>query len=94
MSRKGNCWNNAPVESFFSTLKTECPELEDNLSASKTARTVFEYIEIYYNQCQVAVGCERRNDVRSEWATTLGLIGGGVRRRFRWRARLCWVHRL
>ena len=50
MSRRGNCWDNAPVESFFSTLKTECPELARRPSASTAARVVFEYIEIYYNK--------------------------------------------
>lgn len=49
MSRKGNCWDNAVVESFFSTMKRE---LDDPVFDSREhARTVlFEYIEIWYNR--------------------------------------------
>ncbi len=48
-SRKGKCWDNACVESFFSTLKRE---LEDRVfSTREEARAVlFEYIEIWYNR--------------------------------------------
>lgn len=49
MSRKANCWDNAVVESFFSTLKRE---LDDRVFASREeARAmIFEYIEIWYNR--------------------------------------------
>jgi putative transposase len=49
MSRKGNCWDNAVVESFFSTLKRE---LDDKTFESReSARAeLFEYIEIWYNR--------------------------------------------
>jgi putative transposase len=49
MSRRGNCWDNAVVESFFSSLKTECPELSVPLSRNHARRVVFEYIECFYN---------------------------------------------
>jgi putative transposase len=50
MSRKGDCWDNAVVESFFATLKREL--LGDEVFADhQAARTlVFEYIETYYNR--------------------------------------------
>ncbi len=50
MSRRGNCWDNAPAESFFSTLKTEL--VRDRVFPSRArARTeVFEYIEVFYNR--------------------------------------------
>ena len=50
MSRKGNCWDNAPAESFFSTLKVEL--VGDRVFPSRAAaRTeVFEYIEAFYNR--------------------------------------------
>jgi len=49
MSRKGNCWDNAVVESFFATLKVECIR-EVELATRALARTVvFEYIEGFYN---------------------------------------------
>ena len=50
MSRKGNCWDNAPMESFFGTLKTECIAGKIYLSRSQAKREIFEYIEIDYNR--------------------------------------------
>lgn len=50
MSRKGNCWDNAPMESFFSTLKLECLEGKALLSKVQAKREIFEFIEIYYNR--------------------------------------------
>ena len=48
MSRKGNCWDNAPIESFWSTLKRELGSQWLNKSSVRPA--VFEYIEIFYNR--------------------------------------------
>ncbi len=50
MSRKGNCWDNASMEIFFSTLKTECIDGKIYLSRVQAKREIFEYIEIYYNR--------------------------------------------
>ena len=50
MSRKGNCWDNAPTESFFSTLKTECIDDKIYLTRAQAKREIFEYIEIDYNR--------------------------------------------
>ncbi len=50
MSRKGNCWDNAPMESFFSTLKAECIAGKIYLTRDQAQRAIFEYIEIYYNR--------------------------------------------
>ena len=50
MSRKGNCWDNAPMESFFGTLKTECIAGKIYLSRAQAKREIFEYIEIDYNR--------------------------------------------
>lgn len=50
MSRKGNCWDNAPMESFFSTLKMECVDGRIFLSKAQAKREIFEYIEIDYNR--------------------------------------------
>ena len=52
MSRKGNCWDNACAESFFSTLKAELEELERRRDKKQIKTAVFEYIEIYYNRCR------------------------------------------
>jgi transposase InsO family protein len=49
MSRTGNCFDNAAMESFFSTLKTECAnEPFDTRAHARTA--IFEYIEAWYNR--------------------------------------------
>jgi transposase InsO family protein len=48
MSRRGNCWDNAVVESFFKTFKAE--EGEEFESAHEVKQRVFEYIEVFFNQ--------------------------------------------
>jgi transposase InsO family protein len=50
MSRRGNCWDNAPSESFFATLKRECVKELIFTSRAEARTAIFEYIEIYYNR--------------------------------------------
>ena len=50
MSRKGNCWDNAVVESFFATLKRELVHGADFQSQEEAASALFEYIEVFYNR--------------------------------------------
>ncbi len=50
MSRKGNCWDNAVVESFFATLKKEEVHREDYLTHEQAKASLFYYIEIFYNR--------------------------------------------
>ncbi len=50
MSRKANCWDNAPMESFFATLKTELVHHERYASRSVARQSVFEYLEVFYNR--------------------------------------------
>jgi transposase InsO family protein len=49
MSRKGDCWDNAVAESFFSTLKAELVHRTDYITRSQARASVFEYIEAFYN---------------------------------------------
>ena len=49
MSRKGNVWDNACMESFFKTLKAELETLDGKHSAAEVRQSVFMYIEAYYN---------------------------------------------
>jgi len=49
MSRKGNCWDNAVVESFFSTLDFECGNQQAFSSRAAAQREVTEYILGFYN---------------------------------------------
>lgn len=50
MSRKGNCWDNAPMESFFNSLKNERVFHESYATRAEAKQDVFEYIEIFYNR--------------------------------------------
>ena len=50
MSRRGNCWDNAPMESFFASLKKELVHDEDYPSRAAARASVFEYIEVFYNR--------------------------------------------
>ena len=50
MSRKGNCLDNAVAESFFHTLKTELTHHEVYFTKEQAKRSIFEYIEVFYNR--------------------------------------------
>ena len=50
MSRRANCWDNAPVESFFATLKKELVHDEDYTAREEARASLFEYIEVFYNR--------------------------------------------
>jgi transposase InsO family protein len=50
MSRKANCWDNAPIESFFATLKKELVHHEHYETIEEAKRSIFEYIEVFYNR--------------------------------------------
>jgi len=50
MSRKGNCYDNAAMEAFWSTLKREALEESANWSKDHVRRVIFEYIESIYNR--------------------------------------------
>ncbi|MEZ8046987.1 IS3 family transposase [Vibrio atlanticus] len=50
MSRKGNCWDNACVESFFHSLKVEAIQYEPIMTREQMRQTIFEYIEVDYNR--------------------------------------------
>ena len=50
MSRTGNCWDNACVESFFGTLKRELVYHRHYTTRDEAKRDIFEYIEVFYNR--------------------------------------------
>ncbi len=50
MSRKGNCYDNAVMESFFHTLKSELISFEQFNSRQEAKMKIFDYIEIFYNR--------------------------------------------
>jgi len=49
MSRKGDCWDNAPMESFFGSLKTEYTSHKEYSSIEQARTDIFKYIEMFYN---------------------------------------------
>lgn len=50
MSRKGNCYDNAMMESFFGTLKGECVERQRYDTRQEARTAIFSYIETFYNR--------------------------------------------
>lgn len=50
MSRKGNCYDNAAMESFFATLKKELVHQVAYETRAEARRSVFEYMEVFYNR--------------------------------------------
>ena len=50
MSGKGDCWDNAAMESFWATLKNELVNHERYASRDQARRSIFEYIEVFYNR--------------------------------------------
>ncbi|APC07632.1 IS3 family transposase [Neomoorella thermoacetica] len=60
MSRKGDCWDNSPMESFFKTLKTELVYHHRFKTRAEAKLEIFEYIEVFYNRFRLhsALGYE------------------------------------
>lgn len=50
MSGRGQCWDNACVESFWGTLKTELVHHERYATRAAARQSIFEYIEVFYNR--------------------------------------------
>lgn len=59
MSRKGNCYDNAFIESFWSTLKLDLVYRRDFLTRQHARHEIFDYIEVFYNRqrSHTALGC-------------------------------------
>ncbi|MDZ7657653.1 IS3 family transposase [Fodinibius sp.] len=67
MSRKGNCWDNAPAESFFKTLKYEL-DMPDRYQHAKAA--IFEFIEIWYNRKRLHSALGYQTPIQAEQQLT------------------------
>ena len=63
MSRTGNCWDNAPVESFFKTLKTELIKRINSrrLDLVEIKKECFDYIEGFYNTRRIHSALDNKN---------------------------------
>lgn len=60
MSRKGDCWDNVPMESFFALLKKELINHEHYTSQSEVRQSLFEYIEAFYKTVRKRSALEYR----------------------------------
>jgi putative transposase len=68
MSRRGNCLDNAPMESFFASLKKEHVQQACFSTREEAKAAVFDYIEIFYNrQClNSAIGYRTPVEARAD----------------------------
>lgn len=53
MSSTGNCYDNAVTESFFHTLKTELTQWNNYKTREEAKRSIFEYVEVFYNRVRL-----------------------------------------
>lgn len=66
MSRKGNCWDNAPAESFFKTLKYEL-DMPDRYQSYRHAKAaIFDFIEIWYNRKRLHSALDYQSPAQAE----------------------------
>jgi len=66
MSPKGNCYDNAAMEAFWSTLKREALDQSDQWSKDRVRRELFEYIEAVYNRSRFHSALEYQSPVDFE----------------------------
>jgi putative transposase len=60
MSRKGNCYDNAPMKSFWGKLKQEWLYDKHFKTRVEAKATIFEYIEVFYNRQRTHSSCDYR----------------------------------
>ncbi len=68
MSRKGNCYDDAVVENFFSTLKNERTHDQDYKAREEAKAAIFDYIEKFYNRQRSHQTLDYRGPIRYEQA--------------------------
>lgn len=72
MSRKGNCWDNAPTESFFNSLKNERVHGTRYATRAEAIADLFDYIEVFYNRSRrhSVLGYSSPTQFLQDWITT------------------------
>lgn len=75
MSKKGDCWDNAVIESFFSSLKMERTNRKRYRSRDEARSDVFDYIERFYNSRRrhSTLGQVSPDQFERTWATSGGV---------------------
>jgi putative transposase len=78
MSRKANCWDNAPTESLVATLKKELVHQHRYATRDQARRSLFEYIEVFYNRQRLhsSLGYRTPAQVHQQPATTEKRVEG------------------
>ena len=66
MSRRGNCWDNAAMESFFASLKKELVHDERYTTRAEARASIFEYIEVFYNRIRLHSSLGNRSPAEYE----------------------------
>ena len=69
MSRKGNCWDNSPMESWFASLKKEQVYLQHYKTREEARLDIFDYIEVFYNRVRrhSKIGNESPVNFEKQW---------------------------
>lgn len=67
MSAKGNCYDNAVIESFFHTLKTEHVFFKKFKTRAEAVTSIFEYIEVFYNRQRIHSTLNFMSPQNFEW---------------------------
>ena len=72
MSRKGNCWDNAPTESFFNSLKNERVHSTRYATRDAAMADLFNYVEMFYNRSRrhSTLGYQSPSQFLQHWITT------------------------
>ena len=65
MSKKGDCYDNAPMESFFGSLKNECVHQTRFKTRKEAKAALFEYIEMFYNRRRLHSGIGYRTPAQA-----------------------------
>lgn len=71
MSRTGNCWDNAAMESFFATLTKECINRQRFQTRQEARSSIFEYIECFYNPIRLHSTLQYSSPISFEQAKDL-----------------------
>jgi transposase InsO family protein len=71
MSHRGDCWDNAPAESFFHSLKVEHVYWHDYETRSAAMGSIFWWIEAYYNRVRTHSALDYRSPESYEAASKL-----------------------
>lgn len=69
MSRAGNCYDNAPMESFFGTLKTEWVHHHHYRTRLEARQSLFKYIEVFYNRKRLHSSLGYKSPLEFEYAS-------------------------